>query len=100
MRCILDGTAIQTPEAFHRALAEALHFPDWYGCNLDALHDCLTSLSAPVELEIRGSGALACSLGCYTARLRRVLRNCAEENPMLTVIWDDAAPQGAPASAN
>ncbi|MFZ2266641.1 MAG: barstar family protein [Azonexus sp.] len=23
-------------------LGQALHFPDWYGANLDALHDCLT----------------------------------------------------------
>lgn len=25
-----------------RELGLALHFPDWYGANLDALHDCLT----------------------------------------------------------
>lgn len=25
-----------------RELGEALHFPDWYGANFDALHDCLT----------------------------------------------------------
>lgn len=23
-------------------LGETLHFPDWYGANFDALHDCLT----------------------------------------------------------
>ena len=100
MRFVLDLFACESAADVHRALADGLRFPAWYGGNLDALHDCLTSLSAPVELEIRGSGALAYSLGCYTARLRRVLRDCAEENPMLTVIWDDAAPQGAPASAN
>ncbi|MEU4768224.1 barstar family protein [Actinosynnema sp. NPDC023794] len=27
------------------AIAEALSFPDWFGHNLDALHDCLTDLS-------------------------------------------------------
>lgn len=26
-------------------LGGALHFPDWYGHNLDALHDCLTDFS-------------------------------------------------------
>lgn len=99
MRCILDGTAIHTPEELHRAIAGVLHFPDWYGGNLDALHDCLTSLPAPVELEIHGSDSLARALGCYTARLRRVLRDSAAENPMLTVIWDDAPVQDAPACA-
>lgn len=24
------------------AIGQALHFPDWYGANFDALHDCLT----------------------------------------------------------
>lgn len=30
--------------AFHRAIAGALGFPDYYGHNLDALHDCLSDL--------------------------------------------------------
>lgn len=28
----------------HQLLKEALGFPDYYGCNLDALHDCLGDL--------------------------------------------------------
>lgn len=27
------------------AIGAALSFPPWYGCNLDALHDCLLDLS-------------------------------------------------------
>jgi RNAse (barnase) inhibitor barstar len=30
---------------FIRALRRDLEFPDWFGGNLDALHDCLTDLS-------------------------------------------------------
>ena len=41
-------------EDLHRALAEGLHFPAWYGGNLDALHDCLTDLNEPTELIVRG----------------------------------------------
>ena len=37
-------TGIATKQQLHNALAEALHFPDWYGHNLDALYDCLTDL--------------------------------------------------------
>ena len=36
--------------ALHRAFAEALSFPDHYGNNLDALHDCLTDISGKVRL--------------------------------------------------
>ncbi len=28
----------------HKYLREALNFPEYYGENLDALHDCLTEL--------------------------------------------------------
>ncbi len=42
-KIICCGT-IKTPRDFHRALQEALGFPEWYGHNLDALYDCLTSL--------------------------------------------------------
>ena len=49
MRFVLDVSACETAEDLHRALAEGLHFPAWYGGNLDALHDCLTDLHEPVS---------------------------------------------------
>ena len=33
------------PKVILEALGRDLHFPDWYGANLDALHDCLTDFS-------------------------------------------------------
>ncbi len=42
---LLDGTAIRTRGEFYDAVAAALSFPDWFGRNLDALHDCLRDLS-------------------------------------------------------
>ena len=41
----IDGTSIRTKAEFMTAVADALSFPDWFGNNLDALHDCLTDLS-------------------------------------------------------
>ena len=38
----LDCKDIKTAERLHQELAQALHFPDYYGKNLDALFDCLT----------------------------------------------------------
>ena len=43
-RVQLSAAAWDTPEKAHAALADALAFPAYYGHNLDALHDCLTSL--------------------------------------------------------
>ena len=47
---IIDCSAIHTKEDLHRTFREALSFPRWYGCNLDALYDCLTESSGKVRL--------------------------------------------------
>ena len=88
MRFVLEGDAITGREALHRALAEGLELPEWYGGNLDALHDCLTELDRPLELTVRGGAALETALGGYAAALRRVLADCAAENDLLTVVWE------------
>ena len=64
-------------------------FPDWYGGNLDALHDCLTDITEPTELVIRGGAALETALGGYAAALQRVLADCAAENEMFSVTWEE-----------
>ena len=43
---------LDTREALHAAIAQALSFPEWYGHNLDALYDCLTDLDDPVHLRL------------------------------------------------
>ena len=35
----------ETLREFHLWLKEECHFPEYYGCNLDALYDCLTDRS-------------------------------------------------------
>ncbi len=72
---------IDTPRQLHAALAEALEFPRWYGCNLDALHDCLTAISEETELILTGFS----SLPGFANGFRRVLADCEEENHNLTV---------------
>lgn len=88
MRFMLEGSVITSREALHRALAEGLELPEWYGGNLDALHDCLTELDRPLELTVRGGAALEAALGGYAVALRRVLADCAAENGLLTVVWE------------
>ena len=44
----LDGKLIK--EEGHDYLMEALHLPDYYGKNLDALYDCLCEIECEIEL--------------------------------------------------
>ena len=75
----LDLTHFEEKVSLHRYLKETLDFPFYYGANLDALHDELTSeteeLSLVVVLPHRGKGKME----EYLPRLKRVFEDAAEE---------------------
>jgi ribonuclease inhibitor len=64
-------------DAIHAQLARELAFPDWYGKNLDALHDCLTERKDPVEFTLLHPEERPV--------LVRVLKDAAEENPNICI---------------
>jgi len=49
---ILNLKGKATPDALHDYLASMLGLPEYYGRNLDALYDCLTSITAPTSISI------------------------------------------------
>ncbi|MBR5533262.1 MAG: barstar family protein [Ruminiclostridium sp.] len=82
---ILDGSTAPTKEALHQHLAKELNFPDWYGGNLDALFDCLTTVSEEVTISL-DEAALTDALGPYAQRVKKVLTRAAEKNPNLHLL--------------
>jgi len=89
---VLDGSRIGDRAALHDALVQALPLPEWYGRNLDALMDCLTSLGENTCLRLTGAAALRERLGPYGGALLRVLRRAAEENPRFSLVVEEEAP--------
>lgn len=83
----LDCRDFVSRSTLHRAFAEALSFPDHYGCNLDALHDCLTSVSEETRLTLLYWQAAEEGLGRYAAALKRVLTDSGNENPLLHILF-------------
>ena len=81
----LDCRGFVPRSALHKAFAEALSFPDHYGNNLDALHDCLTGLSEETVLVLLFWEPAEAALGRYGAALKRVLEDSASENPRLHI---------------
>lgn len=81
---VLDCAAVDSREGLHRQLKELLSLPDYCGCNLDGLADCLSELEGPVCLVLEHAPALEVALGEYARRFLRVLSRCAEENRRFT----------------
>ena len=88
MEVTIDCAGIKTRPQFHAAFAAALAFPHWYGNNLDALHDCLTTIQEETRLHLSGWNALETALGPYSGNARRAILHAAEQNPHLSVSFD------------
>ena len=71
-------------EDLHRVLAETLDFPEWYGNNLDALHDALTEIGEDVRLTLVHFDDMK---NCCRGFLR-VFTDAVEENLHLTVNFE------------
>lgn len=84
-KIVLDMEQMRGRPQLHQYLREALQLPAYYGANLDALYDCLTELSEPTELTIRGKVADEAYLGRYGAMLLQVLQDAAAANHNLQV---------------
>ena len=75
---VIDCSLIHTREELHTIFRDALRFPDWYGNNLDALHDCLSEISGRVRL-LDWETAEA-RLGDYGRKAKRVIAAAALAN--------------------
>ena len=82
-RVQLSAAAWDTPEKAHAALADALAFPEYYGHNLDALHDCLTDMN-DTQLVITDCAAASGQMEKWPGFLS-VFFDSAEENPGLDI---------------
>jgi len=79
---VIDGEKISDMKQLHTYIADQLHFPSYYGKNLDALYDCLTDLS-DVEVYVRNYGELRERLGAKkTEALMEVFLDVCAAKPM------------------
>lgn len=80
----IDCKAISDRGDMHDTLASALGFPGWYGKNLDALADMLTSIGEETLIELTAWS----SLGSFAAGFGEVFADCARANPNLKIFFN------------
>jgi ribonuclease inhibitor len=87
-RCILDGAAILSEDAFYDALVQGLAgMPVHFGRNLDALWDALTrDVPGPFAIEWRDAARSARAIGPRYARIVDVLREAASARDDFTLV--------------
>lgn len=85
MKLTLDLRTLATPAAIQNYLMEALSFPDYYGKNLDALHDMLTSWPYSTNFVLRFPSDPEPEAAAYLPRLLRVFEDSVEENRSIKV---------------
>lgn len=61
MSVIIDCKTWSDKAAAHESLKKALEFPDWYGCNADALYDLLTE--RPYAITLTNLATAKASMG-------------------------------------
>jgi len=87
----LDLTQFTEKISLHRYLKETLNFPFYYGANLDALHDELSSEMAQTRINVRYPAQPEGQMAAYMPRLLRVFRDCAQENYHLEFVYEEIA---------
>lgn len=85
IRIMIDCSEMTTYLEAHAYLARELSFPEYYGANLDALHDCLGDISEETHVTILNSAEIQNNLGTYGLRLLEVFEQSARENDLLTI---------------
>ena len=81
----LDGARMLEREEMHSYLKRKLDLPEYYGNNLDALWDCLSTDSLPRKVIICNTGMLLDNMGPYGEKLIKVFVDVAKQNGCIEV---------------
>lgn len=85
-RIELDGRKMDSRALAHQHIREALQLPDYYGANLDALHDCLGDMESS-HITLRYPDAMMNALGVYGRQIIQVFQDSAgERNDLVFVL--------------
>ena len=84
-RVVLTAEKIGSRESMASFMKEALQLPDYFGGNLDALHDCLSEVNADTVIQLDEETLRTVCDEKYAWKVMRVLLDETEDNPHIRV---------------
>ena len=84
----LDGEKIDSARELHGVFAASLELPDYFGRNMDALHDCLTDIFEPVTVIAVHTPELREHLGRSANAFWRLMGDMCKENENFRFLED------------
>lgn len=85
MILFLDGREIESKEQLHCRIKTQLDLPDYYGENLDALWDLLSSESDELLIRLIHQEDMIRSMGEYAESFLELLQDLKTENPKISL---------------
>ncbi len=84
---VLDGRCMTSKGEAHKYMKEKLEMPEYYGENLDALWDVMSSYSECLTVIIENEKEIYEKLGLYGEKLLEVLHDASYENENISVYY-------------
>ena len=85
----IDASLFTSRKAAHETMKVVFKKYEYYGNNLDALHDVLTSIRRDAVITVTGLEKSREYIDTYVDSLMRVFNDCAEENEHLTFVFNE-----------
>ncbi|MBO4355976.1 MAG: barstar family protein [Clostridia bacterium] len=85
---IIDASLFTSKSDMHELLQKVFSEYEYFGKNLDALHDVLTSIRKDSLIVINNFAKAQELLGAYMNTTAKVFCNSAEENPHLKIVFN------------
>jgi ribonuclease inhibitor len=85
----IDISNVKTQKEFHEAVSHVLPCPEYYGKNLDALHDVLTDNVQKGRIFFDGCTNFRELFPGYYKSLVKMSEDITQDNPLIEIIFTD-----------
>jgi ribonuclease inhibitor len=89
MDYIIDISSAKTRKEFHEAVSHVLPCPEYYGNNLDALHDVLTGDVQKGRIFFNGCANFREMFPSYYKSLVKMSEDITADNSLIEIIFTD-----------